>query len=466
MANGDINTYALFAELAHSLVAPNGRVGILVPSGVATDHTTKTFFANLVNSNALIALYDFENKAPVFPDVHRSFKFSVLLFGGADRKSPKADFVFFAHKMKDLQDKSRHISLSLRDIALLNPNTKTCPVFRSKRDAEITKAIYKRVPILIDKTRKEGGNPWGVKFFTMFHQTNAAELFHTVDQLKAAKFKRSGALWTKGKKKFLPLYEAKMVQMYDHRAASVLVDQSNWMRQGQTDPTTLVQHQNPEFSVEPRWWVAQSEVVEASKRKSPTPFIGFKDITSPTNQRTIIAAAVPWSAFTNHLPLVTTSQTLTLNMILLANLNSFALDFVARQKIGGVTLNFFIIAQLPVFPPDFYQQKCPWSPRMTFEKWISRRVLKLTCTSNDMVPLAEACGFDPPVHKWKPTERLDLIAQLDAAYFILYGIERDDVEYILSTFAGIRKEREGAFAGSTTYDKILHHYDQLKAKSK
>ncbi len=468
MAKGDINTYALFAELAHSLVTPKGRVGILVPSGIATDNTTKAFFANLVNANALIALYDFENKAPVFPDVHRSLKFSVLLFAGAKHKSDKADFVFFAHKMQDLQDKSRHISLSCKDITLLNPNTKTCPVFRSKRDADLTKAIYTRVPVLIDKTRKEGGNPWGVKFLRMFDQTNAAELFHTADQLKAAKFKRSGPLWTRGKKKFLPLYEAKMVQMFDHRAASVIVNPENWFRQGQTDPTTLVAHQNPEFSVTPRWWADQEEIRNALS-KTPLPaLLAFKNVTSPTNQRTMIAAFIPSVGVINSAPLVLFGPSISplLQACFLANLTACALDYVARQKIGNVNLNFFLIEQFPMFPPDFYQQKCPWSARTTLEKWISRRVLKLTCTSNDMIPLAEACGLDPPVHKWNPAERLDLMAQLDAAYFLLYGIDRDDVEYILSTFAGIRKAREGAFVGSTTYDKILHHYDQLKAKSK
>jgi hypothetical protein len=83
-----------------------------------------------------------------------------------------------------------------------------------------------------------------------------------------------------------------------------------------------------------------------------------------------------------------------------------------------------------------------------------------------MIPLAEAAGFDPPVHKWNPSERIDLMAQLDAAYFLLYGIDRDDVEYILSTFAGVRKEHEGAFAGQSSFDRILRHFDDLKAESK
>jgi hypothetical protein len=106
---GDINTYMVFAELARTIVRPTGRVGLLVPSGIATEDTTKAFFAALVSGESLIALYDFENKNGIFQDVHRSFKFSVLVFGGSERKVPQADFVFFAHDMRELSFKNRHV---------------------------------------------------------------------------------------------------------------------------------------------------------------------------------------------------------------------------------------------------------------------------------------------------------------------------------------------------------------------
>lgn len=463
---GDVNTYALFAELAHSLVAPHGCVGLLVPSGIGTDMTTKDFWGKLVLGKSLIGMYDFENKAPVFPDVHRSFKFSILLFGGAKQKCDRADFVFFARDVHELSDPAKHIRLSPKDIKLVNPNTLTCPIFRSQRDAELTKAIYKRVPVLVDQHRKEGGNPWGVRFLRMFDQTNDAELFHTVEQLQELGCKRHGSHWKKGKLTYLPLYEAKMVQMYDHRAASVVVKDENWFRQGQTAETSPVQHQNPEFSAEPRWWM-NSETVECCLGDSaPAALLAFKNVTSPTNLRTMIAALVPPVGVVNSAPLMLFKESvrITLQCCLLANLNTFTLDYVARQKVGNVNLNFFIIEQFPMFPPDFYANRCPWDKRQTLEKWISERVLKLTCTSNDMIPLAEAAGFDPPVHKWKPAERVDLMAQLDAAYFILYGIERDDVEYILSTFNSAAEVPPDMFGGASIRDRILEHYDAMSLK--
>ncbi len=464
---GDINTYAVFAELAHSIISPIGRVGILVPTGIATDKTNEDFFTKLVNSQTLSGLYDFENKAPIFPDVHRSYKFSVLLFGGSKNKPKSADFVFFAHTMDDVKDNSNHISLSVKDFKLLNPNTQTCPIFRSRRDANLTKYIYKRVPVLWDRTRKQGGNPWGIKFFTMFHQTNDAELFNTADQLKANGFKRCGPNWKKGKKIFLPLYEAKMIQMFDHRAASVVVDEENWFRQGQPDSTSLVSHQNPEFSVEPRWWAEQDKIDEAIDKPKPPALLAFKNVTSPTNQRTMIASFIPSVGVINSAPLIIFGPDISarLQSCLLANLDAFVLDYIVRQKIGGVNLNFFLIEQFPMFLPDFYKGKCPWDKKQTLEKWISDRVLKLTCTSNDMIPLAEAAGFKAKVHKWDSAERLDLMAELDAAYFLLYGIERNDIEYILSTFQGLQKESPDLLAGSTTTVRILQVYDDLKSCS-
>ena len=464
---GDINTYAVFAELAHSIVSSTGRVGLRVPTGIATDKTNKDFIARLVNKQSLAGLYDFENKAPVFPDVHRSYKFSVLIFGGAKNKSKSADFVFFAHKMDEVRNKSRHIALSARDFKLLNPNTHTCPIFRSRRDANIIKYIYKRIPILINKTRKQGGNPWGIKFFTMFHQTNDAELFHTAEKLKANGFKKQGPIWKKRKQTFLPLYEAKMVQMYDHRAASVVIDESNWFRQGQTDSTSIVAHQNPEFSIEPRWWAEQSVIDNALGKPRPPVQLAFKNVTSPTNQRTMIASFIPPVGVINSAPIVRFGEHVSpaLQSCLLANLDSLILDYVARQKIGNVNLNFFLIEQFPMFAPDFYRQKCPWNKKQTLEKWLSDRVLKLTCTSNDMIPLAEAAGFKPLVHKWDPAERIELMAELDAAFFLLYDIKRNDVEYILSTFQGLQKESEDMFASQTTASRILTHYDRFLSTS-
>ncbi len=464
---GDINLYAVFAELASQLVAPHGRVGLLTPSGIASDKTTKDFFAAVAETNRLIRLYDFENRTKkLFPDVDGRFKFCILNFGGAAVAHKAADFAFFLHSVEELEDPKRHIKLSGADIKLLNPNTRTCPIFRTRRDAEITKAIYRRVPILIDRNR-EGptGNPWGITFKTMFHQTNDAELFREADALKKDGFKLKGNRWVKGKEIYLPLYEAKMLQMFDHRAADVITDKANWVRQGQTEKRTTVAYQNPEHLATPRFWV-ESANVDLPQWGS----LGFKDITSPTNQRTMIAACGPQAGYTNHFVLIRSEAEPRRQTCLLANLNSVVYDYATRQKIGGVTLNFFIVEQIPTLPPETYDKPCPWSPKTKLEKWISERVLKLSCTAEDMLPLADACDFKSGsfkqeyggrLHKWDEAERAQLMAELDAAYFLLYGINREDAEYILSTFTGIHAPSPLFPNSPTTADHILATYDKL-----
>jgi len=196
-------------------------------------------------------------------------------------------------------------------------------------------------------------------------------------------------------------------------------------------------------------------------------YVSYKDVTSPTNERTMIAAFIPHVGVVNSAPLVLTSEDVDPRRLccLLANLNSFVLDYVARQKVGNVHLNFFIVKQFPMLSPDRYDDHCPWNRRQTLERWVSDRVLKLTCTAEDMRALGEACGLKDPVRKWKPTERAVLTAELDAAYFHLYGVNREDAEYILSTFTGTRRRDETDTGRFSTAERILEAYDTLAQRT-
>lgn len=225
-----------------------------------------------------------------------------------------------------MADKDRHIELAPKDLKLLNPNTRTCPIFRSPRDAELTKTIYRRIPILVDHRRKKGGNPWGIKFLTMFHQTNDAELFHAAEDLAKEGFKRDGAVWKKGKQLLLPLYESKMIEAYDHRFASVFTKETNWLNQGQTNLTTSVEHQNTELTAEPRWWVPLPSVVSALGEPLPPYLVAYRDVTNATNRRTMIATFLPCYGVVNTAALIRFASGINpeKESCLLANLNSHA----------------------------------------------------------------------------------------------------------------------------------------------
>jgi hypothetical protein len=158
-ATGDINTYAVFAETFLKLIGERGRAGFIVPTGIATDDTTKRFFDEIVNYGRLASLHAFENEEFIFRSVHHSFRFGLLTLRGPAPHVP-ADFVFFARQPEQLADQRRRFTLSADDIALINPNTRTCPIFRTSYDAELTKKIYRTVPVLIREAGSgEGESP-------------------------------------------------------------------------------------------------------------------------------------------------------------------------------------------------------------------------------------------------------------------------------------------------------------------
>ena len=181
---GDINTYAVFAELGRTLLAGKGRFGLILPTGIATDATTQYFFKELVTKGSLVSLFDFENAKPLFDGVHRSFKFCLLTLAGHAYREPEAQFAFFLHDPVDLNRDGVRFTLTPEEITLLNPNTGTCPVFRTRRDAEITLGIYRRVPVLINENDPMNGNPWGISFMRMFDMSNDSHLFHTREELE------------------------------------------------------------------------------------------------------------------------------------------------------------------------------------------------------------------------------------------------------------------------------------------
>ena len=291
LGGGDINLYSLFVERAMGLIKPDGFVGLLTPSGIYADKTAARFFKSVSTSGRVGSLFDFENKKIFFKDVHASFKFCALVFGGEERRFDETECAFFLHDTRTINDGDRCFPLSPEDFARVNPNTGTAPVFRTHRDAEITRRIYERHPVLVD--RSDGGErrAWPVRYATMFHMANASHLFRTAAQLESTGFYPvEGNRWKKGEELYLPLYEGKMVQAFDHRAASVTNREGNLFRPGQPDRALEEEHRNPAFSPRSRYWVSWQESV-ATKRFNW--FLAFKDITASTNVRTMIAAVIP-----------------------------------------------------------------------------------------------------------------------------------------------------------------------------
>lgn len=454
LSGGDVNLYSLFVERAMTLVKPQGVIGLLVPSGIASDKTASSFFQQVATEGRLRALYDFENKKVFFPDVHASFKFCV--FVASPSETPEAArCAFYLHSIEELEDPERCFELTAEDFARVNPNTGTAPIFRSRRDAELTTRIYANAPILVNRSGGGEIRTWPVKYSTMFHMTNDSNLFRTRQELEEQEgaYPLEGNCYGSPAGEWVPLYEGKMVQAYDHRAASIVVNSDNQHRPAQPVTTTEAQHEDPTWLPDPQYWIRREFINPIFDYG----YLSFKDVTAPTNVRSMIAAMIPLAGVGNTLPIHVPSNTeevVTAEQyaLMLGNLNSIPYDFVARQKIQGQHLNFYIVEQLPVIPLERLQQT-RFGPK-TAAEIVCDCVLELTYTSHDMAPFARELGYlddageVKPPFVWNRERRHALRAKLDAVFFHLYGItDREDVRYIFSTFPIVERNERQAYGG-------------------
>ena len=253
-----------------------------------------------------------------------------------------------------------------------------------------------------------------------------------------------------------------MVQAFDHRAASVVVNPDNLNRPAQPRESTPEEHADPAWLPAPQFWVDKQE---ADWPEGLEWAVGFKDVTAPTNVRTMIASIIPRSGVGNTLPtLMPDADDIAVYQEnawhWAACLNSFAFDFIARQKVQGQHLNWFVVEQLPVLPADAYHR--PFGDQ-TAADLVQDHVLRLTYTSHDMAPFARDLNHHGPPFPWDPKQRRHLRARLDALYFHLYGIDRDDAAYILSTFPIIQRQDEQQFGHYRTKALILAYMNALAA---
>lgn len=456
---GDINLYSVFAESMTMLLSPKGRIGCVLPSGIATDDTTKVFFQDIVKSQSLISLFSFDNKEGLFPDVKRSTRFCLLtLTSIATEMEFKPEYAFYINRVDQLKQKELRFRLSSEDIKLLNPNTRTCPVFRSNRDFVITKGIYSKIPVVIRQSVTEE-NPWRISFQRMFDMATDSGLFRTNEQLMVGDVTslRSTTLVV-NENIYLPLYESKMAGLYDHRATGY--------SEGRNREVTSQEKEDPQHYVMPRYWVPEEEVDGRLKaRWSMKWLLGWQDVTDVnTMSRSIKAAVIPRVACGHTFPLMLSEiEPSRLASMLVVSLDSFVVDYVARQKIGGVHLTYHIFKQLPMMPPDRFLLQCRWGKSaQTVESWILPRMLELTYTAWDLQPFAQDCGYNGAPFKWDEERRFLLRSELDAAYFHLYGIDRDDVDYIMETFPIVKRKDEAKYGEYRTKRVIVEMYDEMK----
>lgn len=395
-AQGKINTYALFSELSLRLLKRDGRAGIIVPAGIATDFFRRHFFDFVVREKRIYSALMFDNQLRIFPAVHPDTPFTLLtLCEGCDRPI----FTSYILRIEELSDKERYYSLSRDEIATSNPNTRTLPIFRSRQDADLITKMYKNSEILIEIEGSVERSP--------FEPIVIQNFFTSSNRRDAQMFEEFGA--KKDDPSFLPVRRGGSIFQFDHRY-------------GAPEEVRMGGH---EF-IDADRFVPRSEVETrlAEKGWRRDWLLGWRDITNATNERTVISAAIPLSATDDTLSLLLpTLDDTKLIACLLGNLNSLALDYAAQSKVGGTHIRKNTIAQFPVLAPAFYS-----NDRLAF---ITPKVLELTYTSHSLAPFARDLGYDGPPFAWDENRRANLRADLDAFYARAYGLTRDELRYIL-----------------------------------
>ena len=469
LGRGDINLYSLFVERAMGLVKPDGFVGLLTPSGIYGDSTAARFFKSVSTSGRVSSLFDFENRRPgtdlppFFPDVDSRFKFCALIFGGARRRFDEAKCAFFLEDTQTIDDPDRCFPLAPDDFARVNPNTGTAPVFRTRRDADITRRIYERHPVLVD--RSDGGErkAWPVSHLRQFDMTNDSHLFMTAAQLEAEGFYPvQENRWKKGGELYLPLYQGRMIHQFDHRANSVRVNPENMHNPYLSVEVGEAQHADPRFLPITQYWVPSANVSVAFPQSMGWTLV-YRRIARPTDSRTTIATTIPWCGVSYTIPMLRSGDhefTASDAACLQSTLSSFCFDYVSRQKLQGASMSLGSLEQLPVISPDDYNRRFGDT---TARELVHEHVLRLTYTAHDMEPFARDLGYDGPPFTWDDEERRHLRARLDALYFHLYGLDREDAAYVLDTFPIVRRQDVGKFGFYRTRDLVLAYMSALAA---
>ncbi len=484
-SKGPLNTYALFTERNWSIISPDGFLGIITPSGLLSNYYVQDLFREIVEKRAIVCLFDFINNKAIF-DIHRDYRFCLLSLSGKNLTQEIIPATFYTLKPREVQeilpiiiqnqlqsendiktlpDDHNLILLEPDDFKLFNPNTMSCPSFRIRKDAIILKQLYQQTQIFIkrDKNNDIISNPWEIKFYMMFQMAGHSKLFLTKEDLNKNHAKPlnnsiNGGVWINNEEKRLfPLYEGRMIWHYNHRLNSMDFASSGKKRKAVSIKTIENEYKNPDFYVKPNYWVQENDLMEKIPKNYKNKwFLGFREVTGSTNERTFISTIIPYTAVGHKIILMLSPYSKNL-CLLMANTSSIVFDYIVRLKLSGISISINLVEQLPIFPPAKYNKK--------LIKEIFSLCLKLIYTSNDLKNFSDDLEFDGKPFEWDLNTRAVIKAEIDAIYAHLYRINKEDMIYILNTFKVLKRKELKEYKEFKTERLIIEAYDKY-AKQK
>lgn len=442
--DGKINLYSKFTE---KILNSSKASGIIVQGDIATGFDTKTIFDHLIQNELLHKFHHFHNKGKFF-DIHRDTKFALLTIMP---NSKATEFMFNIISYDEIIDTGRKIELSKKDIALINPNTKNAPVLRNREDLVLLRKLYS-LPIVCNLTKD---NPWDILNHRMINGSDDSKYLKLLSDFDADIEIKSLDIFEKTEK-YLPVYESKLMWHFDHRFATYQDVSEKNVKESKPRYVELHEKLNTSFEVQTKDYI-QSDIFKKKYSDNYVQdwFIIYRNVTGASNSRTTAATIVP------KVPVVLSAYILKFDVrhsysdqvCFLANINSFVFDFISRKKIGGSHLSVYVFNQISIIPPTFYSNK--------IRNIISKYVLQLTYTSNSLSQFANNLGYDRDPFIWNEKERFQLQCELDAIYAHLYGLEKEEMDYILETFPIVKRKEIDKYGSYRTKETILQLYDEF-----
>ncbi len=406
---GDTATHKLFLERMYGLLNDGGRIGYVVPSGIYTDLGTKDLREMLLNEGSIQYIYSFSNERFFFPGVDHRFKFALV---GA-QKGPQRDGFWAAFRFNPrvavspsdlpvfLSDPANLVYIRRDLLVRFSPDSLSLMEFQTQQDADIAEGMYLASPLL----GQESEVAWNVRLNREFDMTNDRHLFNT----------SSGVI---------PVYNGRMIHHYDAHFAP---------------------HE---------FWIPENKVSEVSPvtiRQIQNFRLGYRRIARPTDERTLIAAAIPPNTICDTVAIVeeTEAKPGIYILYLCGVFNALCLDYLLREKIA-TTVNMFYVYQLPI--PRL-------NPGNPYFDAIVPRAARLTCTRAEFANLWREVmgeGWDESSGATVPAERQRLRDEIDAIVAHLYGLSRADFDHVLGTFALVFPDSD---AGWRKREALLATYD-------
>lgn len=461
---GDVNTYAVFADLAWQVVHPSGRAGLIIPNGLVVGFTYREFLRQLLSEKSLVSFYGFENEDKIFKDVHNETKFGLVTIGGTNVKIDQPWFTAHIRQPSEISDPQKRYALTIDEIKAINPNTLNLPAFRWSRDAKVTAAIHKSAPILIEKQDDAIlQNGWKVSFQRMFDMANDSGHFIDHDGVSPLIIERDGALavLSDGRRVY-PLYEGKMYWHYDHRYGTYENQTEKQANKGVLPRISDGQHADPNYRIQPRYWVDAGLTESALATEAPRDwFFSWRDV--GISERTLIGTIIPRVAAGDKAPLLFSGVEPKIYACLAAVMSSLVVDYAVRQR--AMNIKFFVLEQAPVLSIGQLTQNARWLGATPAE-WLVPRLLELFYTNVELEAFARDVGHRSGPFIWNTDRRSLIQAEIDAAMLHLYDLDKEQAGWILDSFTVLRKYEERDHGEFRTKRLVLTAYDAMATAKK